>query len=141
MINSKLFLVLTYHLAFAIISMFLVTAIEGYGREMFAYVFYFNCYYLVVGTILDYVAYLGVQRAFQGKMTMVLVAHFLACLLVMNCFSYFMDQSLITVSLFSGIFMQQYDLFVPALVIHVFMLVCYIIAFYITKKKMLVSAQ
>jgi len=141
MINRKFFLVLTYHLAFAVISMFLVTAVEGYGTELFAYLFYFNCYYLVVGTILDYLSYLVVQQVFHGKRTAVVIAHFLACLLVMNGFSYFVDERLITVSLFSGIFMQQYYLFAPALIVHLFMLACYVVAFFITRRKMLVAVE
>ena len=136
MMNTKPFLVIIYHLFFITLSMILVTAMEGYGTEMFAGAFYFNLIYLVAGGIVNYLFYIILQRVYYNKKKKLIVTHFLACLLLMNVLSFYLNSSWITWTFIKGLFTNKEDSFWVALVVHALMLLCYFLSVFITRRLM-----
>jgi hypothetical protein len=136
MMNKTPFLVIIYQLFFVTLSMALVTALEGYGTEMFAGAFYFNLIYLVVGGIVDYLFYVILQHFYFDKVNKLLVTHFLACLLLMNLLCFYFDNSWISWTAIKGFFIDEDDSFWVALVVHALMIVCYWLSVFITRRLM-----
>lgn len=136
--NTKPLLVVLYQLIFTFITIVLVTIIEGYGSEIFAGVIYFNIIYLVVGIVLNYLLYLVIQKICYTNKIKLLLVHFLACLFIMNCLTYYLNESWISWILVSNLFTCKSDSFKVALVIHLIMGTSYYLAFLLTKKKMIV---
>jgi hypothetical protein len=134
--NKKPYLVIIYQLCFALLSMVIIWITEGYGTEMFAYAFYFNIIYLVVGGIVNYLSYLGLHRSWSENVIKLVSLHFLSCLVLMNLFSYFFNTTWITWSFISGLFGEKSDTFWVALAVHALMIVSYFLSFIISRNMM-----
>lgn len=130
----KSFFVIVYHLFFLILSMVIIAAVEGIGKELFMNALYFNLLYLAIGGVLDYVWFLLFRFFFTRDKPILFILHFLACLLLINAFSFYFEAGWITLNLLSGLFANDDGSFVAALCIHAFMIGCYYLAILATNK-------
>lgn len=114
------FFVLTYHIIFFVLSMTLVTLLEGYGTEMFAYSFYGNILYIVVGSVFNYLLYLLLMM-FRLKSYII---HFLLCLFFVNGISFFFEKRFISLDIFS----MEYKNMEVIIITHLIMMISYILS-------------
>ncbi|WP_343688040.1 hypothetical protein [Chitinophaga sp.] len=122
--NQKLYLVLAYHVILFLESMVLVTAIEGYNSPLFHTVLYFNLLYLPIGGILNYAAWCLLQSFLKHNKVLLQGLHIIAVLLLLNIIVYFTEHD--------WLFHDKWT----ALLAHVLVADCYILAILLTRKKM-----
>jgi len=122
--NQKIHLVLTYHLILFLESMVLVTAIEGYKTPVFNTILHFNLLYLPIGLVLNYAAWLLLQSFLKHNKPLLQGLHIIAVLLLLNIIIYFTQHN--------WLFHQKWT----ALLAHLLVADCYILAILLTRKKM-----
>jgi len=139
--NSKPFFILAYHVFFVLLSMGIVTIIESDGREMYIAAYYFNWIYFITGGLFHYLFYLILQPFYFRNPKKLLAIHFFACILLMNIFSFFLDDNWITLTFIKGIFIKEKQGFWAALIIHFIIPSCYVLAFVVTRRSMQLTAS
>lgn len=122
--NQKLYLVFAYHLILFLESMVLVTAIEGYHSPIFNTILHFNLLYLPVGGILNYAAWCILQSFLKHNKVLLQGLHVIAVLLLLNIIVYVTEHD--------WLFHNKWI----ALLTHVLVADCYILAILLTRKKM-----
>ncbi len=128
------YFVFVYHVLFMALSMLVLLLMEGFGRELFVNALYFNLYYLIIGGFLDFIWFLLLRFIIIRNINSLQVFHFIACLLVMNLFSFYFDSSWLSWSLLSGVLGIGDGIDLVSLCIHAYMAGCYYLAVFVTNK-------